>query len=426
MKSNKLISFAMCLIAVVVLSRPAAAETGEVMRQGVFHPDFRSLQVTVNDSPLMPAVVTLYGDDRLVISFDELSDDRRYMRYELIHCDSQWHPEGLVDSEFLDGFNQGDVDDYSYSEATTVHYVHYRIVLPNEQMRPTVSGNYIVRVYPEEDPETTLLQARFSVSEMAVGIAGSVTTATDIDYNRTHQQVELTVNVGEYPVEDLYNDLIVTVAQDGRTDNVVTVRQPLRLSGRTAVYEHLRPLIFDAGNEYRRVETVSTRYPSQGVEAVDYLDPYYHIFLRIDEPRAYGEYQYDQTQFGRFFVREYDSTDSDVQADYIVTHFALDMPRNDGFDIFIDSDATGRVFDEGSMMNFNNATGRYEKILLLKQGAYNYQYLAVPKGTLKGRTATVEGDYYPTQHEYTVNVYHRPRGTRYDRLIGTTCIYSNR
>lgn len=398
----------------------------EVMRQGVFHPDFRSLQVTVNNNPLAPPVITLYGDDRVVISFDELSDDRRYMRYELIHCDAHWRPEGLVDSEFLDGFNQGEVEDYAWSEATTVHYVHYRIVLPNAQMRFTVSGNYIVRVYPEDDPETTLLQARFSVSEMAVGVAGDVTTATDIDYNRSHQQVEFSVNVGEYPVEDLYNDLLITVAQDGRNDNIVTLRQPLRLQGRTAIYEHLRPLIFDAGNEYRRIETVTTRYPSMGVEGIDYLDPYYHIFLRTDAPRAYGEYEYDRTQFGRFFVREYDSTDSDVQADYIVTHFALDMPRSDDFDIFIDSDITGRAFDEGSMMNYNNATGRYEKILLLKQGAYNYQYLAVPKGTMTGRTATVEGDYYPTQHEYTVNVYHRPRGSRYDRLIGSTVIYSNR
>ena len=40
-----------------------------------------------------------------------------------------------VDSEFLDGFNEGTVDDYAFSEATSTHYVHYSLKIPNEQIQ---------------------------------------------------------------------------------------------------------------------------------------------------------------------------------------------------------------------------------------------------------------------------------------------------
>ena len=67
-----------------------------------------------------------------------------------------------------------------------------------------------------------------------------------------------------------------------------------------------------------------------------------------------------------------------------------------------------------------------KKIMLLKQGSYNYQYLFVPKGESIGKASIIEGNKYETLNEYNVNVYHRVPGERYDRLIGTgKCISSN-
>lgn len=77
-------------------------------------------------------------------------------------------------------------------------------------------------------------------------------------------------------------------------------------------------------------------------------------------------------------------------------------------------------------MVYNQETGAYEKALLLKQGAYSYQYLALPKyNSSRGLTEVVEGDYYPTQHIYTIKVYYRQPGGRYDRLAGVLQVPSN-
>lgn len=414
------------LLLILLCVCRVASMAAEDTLTGIFHPDFRSLQVKVEGNEYSPAIITLDSSDRVIISFDELAEERRYMRYSLVHCNADWQPSGLVEAEYVDGFNLGDVEDYDYSQATSVHYVHYSIAIPNRQVSFTVSGNYLLRVFPEENPDEILLQARFSVNEHTMKVRGDVSSRTDVDYNDRHQQVSVIVDADKTDVHNMFDDLKVVVLQNGRNDNSVMISKPLRISGKVAYFEHLRPLIFDAGNEYRRMETVSVTYPGMGVEEMSFAHPYYHATLMTDEPRSYGNYLYDRTQFGRYTIREYNSTESDVQADYVVTHFSLRMPELGNADLFLDGEFTWRRFDPDSRMIYNRETGCYEKSLLLKQGAYNYQYLAVPYGSMRGATGVAEGDYYQTVNEYTVMVYHRQPGSRYDRLVGATVIYSGR
>ena len=405
--------------ACITLCMTALAESVDTS-QGIFEPSFRTLQVIAEGDEFAQPVIAL-GDpaSHLSVSFDEIADDRRFMRYELIHCDALWQPEGLVASEFLDGFNEGIVEDYEHSRATLVQYVHYTITIPNREITITEPGNYVLRVYDEADPDRTLLQARFGVCDYTAGVHAGVSPLTDIDANRNHQQVSLTVDLQHATgVDDPFNDLKIIVSQDGRHDNEVLLTTPQRVLGSNVIYEHLRQLIFPAGNEYRRFETVSTTYPGIGVDAITFDSPIYNMRLFADTPRAGRLYTYDSTQHGRFFIRQSSSSRPDTEADYVMTHFALEMPELPDADIFLDGDFTGRSFSPLSRMVYNHATGCYEQSLMLKQGAYNYQYLTVPHGSEKGLTAPVEGDFSQTTNEYTIRVYHRPRGSRFDRLIG--------
>ena len=77
-------------------------------------------------------------------------------------------------------------------------------------------------------------------------------------------------------------------------------------------------------------------------------------------------------------------------------------------------------------MNYDASTGCYIADILLKQGAYNYQYLFVPDGTNVGLTAPLDGDKYQTVNEYSVSVYNRKQGERYDRMIGFGMVFSGR
>lgn len=410
------------LILLAAILTTLAAESRDDTMTGRFDERIRTLRVSPDGNPSGPPVLVLGSQDRLVFSFDELAEDRSYMRYRIIHCTADWRRSDLVGSEYLPGFNEAAVDDYELSRSTTVHYVNYRIVIPNDEMAPLISGNYLLQVYREDDPERTVAQWRFMVSEQTAPVSATLTSRTDRDYNDRHQQLQLTVDAEGLDGIDIFNDLIVVVSQNGRCDNEVALGRPLRLSGRKAVYEHQPELIFEAGNEYRRFETVSVNNPSMRVAGVTYFQPYYHHILETDASRADAPYSYDEDQDGRFVVREYNSTESDVEADYTVVHFSLDYPETPSVMIFVDGDLTDRRFDDSALMKYNRETGRYETAMLLKQGAYNYQYLAVPRGALRGYTSYVEGDKYQTVNHYTVKVYVRQPHARYDRLVGVAVI----
>lgn len=391
----------------------------------IFHPQVRSLLLRCAEvrfaTPDIP-VINL-DNQRLTVEFDMLEEDRRYLRYDITHCNADWQPSGLAYIEYLDGFNEGVVEDYSFSMGTTVHYVHYRLTLPNEQTRLLKSGNYLLRVYDESSisDEDVLFQCRFCVSEQTAVVAAGLTSATDNGYRSQWQQLDLHVDLQHANVRDPFNDIIVVIEQNGRPDTRRILPKPSFItSENNAHYEHLPQLIYEAGNEYRRFETISTTFGGMNVDAVQWISPYYNMWLTEDVSRAGESYHYDETLSGAYVVREYNADDSDTQADYVVVHFSLDYPELTGMDIFIDGNFVQRKFGSESKMIFNRATNRYEKALLLKQGAYSYQYLAVPHGTSTGRTSVIEGNKYETTNHYTIYVYHRQPNERYDRLVGVT------
>lgn len=437
MKSLRVL-ICLCVLLLAAIAAAGATYGAAYTSGGIFDDRVRTLTVEVDGARLAPPVISLNSVDRLKIGFDMLGEERDYLRYSIYHCNADWTPSQLVDSEVFDGFNIGDVTEYAFSRGTTTHYVHYTIMLPNGDFRFNKSGNYLLKVYEEDDPDRILLQTRFMVSEGAVAVSGEATSRTDIDYNDRHQQLSIDVDLGKYPVRDPFNDLKVVVSQNGRLDNAVMLTHPSRVSGSRLVFDHNPLLIFPGGNEYRRMETVLMQYPGMNVAEVQFHYPYYHHFLNTATPRYSSPYQYDRTQHGRYFVREYNSDESDVEADYSVVHFVLDMLPLPDKDVYIDGDFLQRRLDNSSKMIYDAEAGVYHRELLLKQGAYNFQYLAMPRDathaaakprggtTAVASTADVEGDFYQTENEYGVAVYYRAPGERYDRLIGYSLVFSGR
>lgn len=418
------------VLAAIALWTPCALTAQSLSDQPyetrTFSDRFKTLRTQVEGRELFPPIIDLNTNEHITISFDEMTEEVSYLQYSLVHCNADWRPSALSELEYLDGFNTNPIEEFDFSMATFAHYVHYSLTLPNEDVQFKVSGNYVLLVYPENEPERVLLQVCFSVYENNILVAPSVTSRTDIDYNREHQQVSVTLNANNYRIQNPYNELKVSVTQNGRRDNEVIVNRPLRIQGSQIFFDHDRNLIFEAGNEFRRFEMVATRYAGLGVANIYHFDPYYHVELTPVEPRSESSYLYDQTQNGRFVIRQSGASDSDTEADYFVVHFTLDSDPIPGGKIYIDGELTNHLYSPYNEMVYNPQTEQYEKTLLLKQGSYNYQYLFLPDGARTATAAPVEGNYYQTVNEYLVKVYHRAPGERYDRLIGIGMSYSGR
>lgn len=422
MNRNKILSLLACCLMTVA----AVAQSKVDTRIHIFDNNVRSLKVCLASNMYVPPVLMMNSDDRLLVNFDYLDYDVHYLRYSVTHCNADWQPSQLVESEYVSGFNYADIDDYAPSEATYVHYYNYQFTLPNSDMEFLVSGNYLLSVYEQDDPSKILFQTRFSVCEGKVSVFPQVTSRTDIEYNNRFQQVSFDIRYKPNLIKDPYSEFTCIVSQNSRDDNAVVVNRPTMVGVDHVTYEHNRDLVFAAGNEFRRFETVNAHNINMGVQSIRYYEPMYHAVLMVDEPRNELQYLYDKTQYGRFTIRNAEAFgENALQADYMITHFSLNtLGKLNGGNVWLYGEFLEGYPASQAMMNYDASSGCYTADLLLKQGAYNYMYLWVPDGTTEGQTSLIEGDHYETVNEYLVKVYDRPTGERYDRFVGYGVAYS--
>ena len=379
---------------------------------------FHSMKVMKEGDFMSPPVIRLGSDERISINFDEWSEDYSDLRYRLIHCGPDWRPSRLLESEYLDAFNIDDIEDWAFSSNTFVHYVNYQLFIPNEQMDPKISGNYIVEIFHRDNPGEVLGEARFSITEQSAQIIGKVSTQTDRGLNTAWQQLELEVVPTNVKIENPFSDVTLLLTQNSDPATLRQIDTPSRIDGKDLFYSHLPQLIFKAGNEFRRFESIRTNYADMHVDSVLYVGSNYHVWLSPDFERAYEEYSYDQTQQGRFLVREYNSTDSNLGADYITVHFTLDTPDIPDADVYVAGEFTGWKYGDSNRMHYDYNKGVYSLEMPLKQGSYNYRYVAVPRhGDRTPDSSLIEGDKYETRNEYRIQVWYRPVGARYSRLL---------
>ena len=371
-------------------------------------------------------VISLEEDEFVTLKFDDLSNKEETYTYKIVHCNATWENSNISESEYLDGFYTGYISPQSTSTNTYFPYCHYELNFPNEDCKPIISGNYVILIY-EDNNELPILSACFSVVEPKVALNAQSTPLTVLSYKDTYQQVDIEVDYADYNISQPANEIKILVRQNQRIDNQVYLNDANYYEHKKIKYTNNKNLIFEAGNDYRSFDISSEFILSDQVESIEYFKPYFHATLYPDVYRKTGEFYYHPDVNGRYIVNLQNSWNSDSEADYYFTHFSL--PAEEPFfnaKVYIIGELTGNKLSSEGLMTYNPQNRRYEKDMLLKQGGYNYLYAVVPYGS--NSTAlnknnntkvmeTVEGNAWETENEYSIYVYHRPFGCRYDKLI---------
>lgn len=389
-----------------------AAVCALAQTQLVHSPNIRTLQVLVDNNPLLPPMMDMAKRQHIHISWDEMSHEYHRYIYHLEHCQHDWTPsDGIFESDYLNGLNDQPVEDYEKSFNTTQAYTHYSLRLPNAETSMRISGNYRLVVYEDgQSPDEPVLEARFCVYENKVSIRMAVSSDTDVDFNKSHQQMDLTIQYGALNVTDPVEKLRPVVMQNRRWDTRVTDIKPNIRRTDAIEYTHCKPLIFNAGSEFHKFELIDVHRPAMGVDRIEWFEPYYHATL---EPLSVARsYRYDEDQNGIRVIRSEDE-DADVTAEYVLTHFLLQSPRLPGGDVYVYGQWTNGTPDPEARMEYDEAAGHYEAVMLLKQGYYSYQFVQED-----GTASRTMGDFYETENEYATLVYYRAPGDRTDRLVG--------
>ncbi len=406
---------AMLLLMLVWASLLMTAQQAAA-RSRVLSDDIKTLQVTVNDDWLSPPVMKLGTNDVLNIDFDQLSHVFHRYVARLEHCEADWSPsDQLFESDWLEGFNDITIDNYENSLNTTVLYTHYSLQIPNDRCRLKMSGNYRLHILDDDDGLSEVACAEFCVTEQNMQVGLSVTTNTDIDHNRNHQQVSMTVNYVGAKITNLDEQIYTVVRQNGREDNQKLNPHPTFVTNNGLKWEHNRQLIFEAGNEYHKFEVLDVSHPTMGIDIIRWDGHHYQAYPFNCEPRR--NYSYDEDANGAFYIRNSNNTENDYTCDYVFVNYCLAPARHyDDADIIVDGNWTTE--EPGKyIMHYDEKDRSYRARILQKQGYYSYQFLM---RDADGTTHTMpeEGSFFETENRYQAYVYYRPNGTRTWRLVG--------
>ena len=369
-------------------------------------------------------IITLFGPDVLELHFDDLDGDVKNYYYTYQLCDVDWTPSTLFSSDYIRGFQSNRIYTYRNSSIAFTRYTHYQAFFPDRNIMPTRSGNYLLKVFLNDDTSKLVFTKRFVVVETKVSVAAQVVQPYGGQYFRTHQRVQVAVNTSKAKLNVFTpQDIKVVVLQNYVWPTSVLIDKPNIFRGDYYEYNG-DELSFPAGKEWRWINLASIRLMSDRMRDIVKGPERTDVYVKPDVERAQQVYVYYRDNNGLFTMENMDGYNPFWQSDYAFTHFTFIPPGNrayTGKDVHIFGELTGYNINDSTKMDFNVEKGQYEKTLLLKQRYYNYSYVTVPDKNLANRPTVLEsteGNYQGTENTYTVLVYYRPFGARSDELIG--------
>jgi len=381
----------------------------------------RSVRMSPNGIMLGYPILELYSNAQLFVSFDDLSDEVKNFTFTVVHCDANWEPSNLTENEYINGFPEDRVDEYSFSANTRTPFVHYFFALPNQDMSFSKSGNYVLKVYEDEDERTLVFTRRFMIVEPVFRLFPRVVRPSQVSKSDTHQEIDFLVTHKGIDIRNPLMEVQAAVLQNGRWDNAVTGIVPQFVRPEEMSFDYQNKIVFEAGKEFRPLDLRSFRYPSGDIANIEVYSDGIDITLGKDLKRAnqvYLEY-YDLN--GQYVIESTDLGDPVLEADYARVLFTMDSPTEfEDADVYIQGSFSDWQLRPEFKMAYNYRIRAYVGEVLLKQGFYNYYYSLVPRKGGRPSIEDTEGNWYETENDYTVLVYYRPFGERYDRLVAAT------
>ena len=373
-------------------------------------------------APLAPPVVPLTEEDdrnMLELRFDDLSGNYVAWEVRVVHCDRHWQPSDMHPSEYLQGFYTTPMADEEASFGTKVDYTHHQLFLPNEDLKWTRSGNYLLEVFDPAEPDTPAIVRRFVVYEDLCRVEAQTGEPSDLALSRTHQEIHFSIFEEGYNLSDPYDRLHVSVVPNWRWDRAVSGLQPRFIKGAEIDFQRAG-YVFEGGNTHRFADLKGLEFTARGVARLEERADHFYFYLEQDERRTYDYFGGGEDIHGAM-VTYNDRLEAYTGSDYVWVHWRLDTRHPlINRDIYLVGAMSQHQCSDTFRMQYDDAQAVYTHRHLLKQGYYNFHYVARERGQTPGHPGTLsdlEGTHFQTNNLYTLLV-HYDDWDSYDRVIG--------
>lgn len=420
------------LVACVPVEQQGQGSAGGIQQtlryeDHVYDPAIMSVQcyvaTGVPDQVLEPAVTSISQSRPIILEFDRLNAGPQRLVAKLIHCNADWSPSGLSETQYLNEFNEFFITDVQASVNTRVPFVHYRFRVP----RVKLSGNYLLQV--QEEGGRYLLTQRIMVYQNLAVVAAKLGVPTGQGGRFSRQPVEFNVFYPDYPLVNPAMEVKAVLRQNHRWDTAKRIPKPtfVREELKRLEYVFFEPQDHFLGlSEFRPFDTRSIRFRGIGVDEINLEATPIEVYLQSDRSREGQAYSQDPDINGKFIIQNKEYGSGNVNGDYTWVNFELKAPEAPNGTVYITGSLTNWELTDKAVMKYNREKSLYRGRILLKQGYYNYYYTFKPANSPTLDASYFEGSHFATENIYDIMIYYRPPGTRADLLIGYEEVFFNR
>lgn len=356
--------------------------------------------------------------DQLILSFDDLKDESEIYTIRFLHCNIDWTPSPLNESEYIEGFYSNEIIDIESSHNTIHHYYHYRYKFPNEDVQFTKSGNYVLMI--SDINERIVFSKRFQVYSDQTIIEGKTVRPNNPKYQYNDQALSFSVNLNNLEVDNVLQNLKVIAVQNYRWDNSIWEFKPTFIKDNLIEFKQTNGNHFSGLKEYRYVDIRSLYHHDGKLSNFKTTATSNEAVLFDDEVRSYKSYIHLEDLNGRFTLVNRDQVNPDNESDYIDVYFTLPY-ENDLFEdegLFILGHFNNFQPSDKYRMAYDLENKKYIGKIRLKQGYYEYLYGLYNFKSKEIDYGFIEGNSPETENDYLLFVYLHNQFENYDQLIG--------
>ncbi|UPT71665.1 MAG: DUF5103 domain-containing protein [Flavobacterium sp. JAD_PAG50586_2] len=356
--------------------------------------------------------------DSFQFQFDDLYGNEANYYYTITHCDYDWKPSQLVKSEYINGFDDQRIQDYTNSFNTLQIYSHYRLSFPNkftQQFR--VSGNYMIKIL--NDDKEVVFTRKFILYEELVSVPMQVRRPRTLNVADQKQNLDFSIKSPTINFQSPLTNVKVLLMQNGKFDNAITNIKPQYTIGNDLIYKYDSETQFWGGNEFLFFENKDIRAANNNIAGIDSKNGIYNAHLYLAQTRGTQPYTYFPDINGNFIIKNIGAENNEIEADYSWVFFSLSAPAYfDKKSIYVNGMFNNYALSEENKMEYNAEKGIYEKAIMIKQGFTNFQYVIADSSGKVDEKNALDGNFHITENNYFVLVYYRENNQRYDRIIG--------
>ena len=273
--------FITLLVLVFSLTNSYSQEIDSIFNR-IFRPTIKTVQLfpklSDRQNEIHAPAISLKQQTHLELRFDDLAAEPGYYNLKIVHCNRDWKPSQLVSTDYLNEYNEFQIEDQNLSFNTQTQYVHYHFNIP----RVLRSGNYGIIVY-DQDTEEIVLMRRFIVFEERLKVLLNA-NYTSLRSAKGLQSFDYKIDFQGKNLDTPSEAINVVMKQNGRWDNAVDGLQPTFVNDNELIYDYDDENVFIAGNEFRFFDIKSFRYRTQNVKENIY-DSVNHVILNRDIKR---------------------------------------------------------------------------------------------------------------------------------------------